>query len=173
MIFSGFRQNLIGKGLNEGYTELLTSRMYKMNYKITHYKNEVKIARLFELFFDDYKTMENYYFRHNLFGFISYMEKFIPHDEIIKIICDIDKINLLDSDINLVKFYYSTKVQITLYNWFIINCKDQDKIRLFRDLICENSIISAMINNQEYKLCRESSCIPFNHLENEDECKFK
>ena len=162
----------IGYGLNEGYTELLASRIYNKNRKITiDYKNEVKIARLFELFFDDYKTMEKYYFHHDLPAFIRYMEKFIPHDEIIKIICDIDKITAICNNINFVHFYYSTKVQITLYHWFIINCRDQDKIRLFQDLICENPIISAVIHNKEYKLCKENFYDSFNSMEKESKHK--
>ena len=165
-------QNLsIGRGLNEGYTELLASRIYNKDCKVPAYKNEVKIARLFELFFDDYKIMEKYYFHHDLPAFIRYMEKFIPHDEIIKIICDIDKITAIRKNINFVHFYYSTKVQITLYHWFIINCRDQDKIRLFQDLICENPIISAVIHNKEYKLCKENFYDSFNSMEEESKHK--
>ena len=176
LVTVGFRQgnkNLsIGRGLNEGYTELLASRIYNKNRKITiDYKNEVKIVRLFELFFDDYKIMEKYYFHHDLPAFIRYMEKFIPHDEIIKIICDIDEITAICNNINFVHFYYSTKVQITLYHWFIINCRDQDKIRLFQDLICENPIISAVIHNKEYKLCKENFYDSFNSMEKESKHK--
>ena len=175
IILTGFCQRkkfaLIGKGLNEGYTELLASRIYNEECKVTSYKNEVKIARLFELFFDDYKTMEKYYFHHDLPAFIRYMETFIPHDEIIKIICDIDKITAIRKNINFVHFYYSTKVQITLYHWFIINCRDQDKIRLFQDLICENPIISAVFHNKEYKLCKENFYDSFNSMEEESKHK--
>lgn len=165
-------QNLsIGRRLNEGYTELLASRIYNKDCKVPAYKNEVKIVRLFELFFDDYKIMEKYYFHHDLPAFIRYMEKFIPHDEIIKIICDIDKITAIRKNINFVHFYYSTKVQITLYHWFIINCRNQDKIRLFQDLICENPIISAVIHNKEYKLCKENFYDSFNSMEKESKHK--
>ena len=170
--FKQMKKNLsIGYGLNEGYTELLASRIYNNGCKVPAYKNEVKIARLFELFFDDYKTMEKYYFHHDLPAFIRYMETFIPHDEIIKIIYDIDKIKVTGNTINFAHFYYSIKVQITLYHWFIINCRDQDKIKLFQDLICENPIISAVIHNKKYKLCKENFYDSFNSMEKESKHK--
>ena len=74
----------------------------------------------------------------------------------IKLLFDIDTM-LLSSVINPYPTYSSIKTQLTLYNWFITHCKDQGKIKQFRDLVCENVIVSAIINSREYKLNREDS----------------
>jgi hypothetical protein len=70
--YSGFKQvddnNIIGNALNEGYTELLNARFYEVNYDEIAYIEEVRMARMLELFFEDKKEMvrgtyEGFYLR--------------------------------------------------------------------------------------------------------------
>ncbi len=121
--YIGFKQAkdsvYIGQGLNEGYTELLASRIYNEKNKITAYHKEAKIAKLFEYFFDDPKEMENYYFNHDLPGFIHHMEKYTSRQNVINTLLDIDEINSYSQTLGSpLPTINSIKTQLTLYNWF-------------------------------------------------------
>lgn len=158
----GFRQRkeiaLIGNGLNEGYTELLASRIYYKNGKPVTYKKEAKIARMLEFFFDDPKEMENLYFNHNLPGLIHKLESFASRDEVIKLINDIDSLTFLSKvPFNPTPTYNNIKIQLTLYNWFREKCTDFDKLKQLEDLVCENKMAFLAINKQKNKLHKENS----------------
>lgn len=156
--YSGFRQsNLeysIGEALNEGYTELLASRIYNKNNKVNAYSSEVRIAKLFELFFDNPKDMEKFYFNHDLPGFIHYMEQFATKQEIIDIILKLDNTLFLRQNIDFPVSYRYIGIQLKLYNWYSSKIKDEVKLQQFRDLICENKIISMILNKQNMKLTK-------------------
>lgn len=147
----------IGVGLAEGYTELLASRMHHNN-KFIIYKKCKQLAEIFEYFFDNPKDMENYYFNHNLPGFIKYMEQFASREEIIKIIVEIDIINCDNLDITTT--YYYTKIQLKLYNWFKEKNDNPDKLQKLENLICKNKIAAIVIKNEKIKLCKEN---PYNN----------
>ena len=159
IIYNGFSQSCdttyIGIGLTEGYTELLKSRIYNNN-KTTAYSKEVKIAKLFEFFFDNPKDMEKFYFKHDLPGFIHYMEKFAPKQEIIDILLKIDSINLLGDSILPISIIEYTKVQLELYKWFIKENKNPEKLQQFTNLLCKNKIVSMILNNKKMKLYKEN-----------------
>ncbi len=144
---SGFEQYsyvdkvLIGTGLNEGYTELLATRLYNHD-KVSTHKNEVKIARLFEFFFDDKKEMEKYYFNHDLPGFINYMIQFEEKGKIIKLLLDIDTLYRL---IEPMKTYYSVKIQLQLYKIFRSKCKDSPKLEEFKELVYKNKLVEMLL----------------------------
>lgn len=169
--YCGFLQSKseaeIGRGLNEGYTELLAARLYNKKNKITAYNKEVKIARLFEFFFDDPKEMENYYFNHNLPGFIHHMEQYAPRNEIINLMLDIDGINLHSNFIgSLLPTYNSIKTQIKLYNWYSEQCTDPVKLEQFRSIVCENKVASIILSGQELVVNRNTPIQPrveYNH----------
>ncbi len=132
---------IIGRGLNEGYTELLTARIYQKG-RYDRYQTLVKIAKLLEFFFDDKKDMEKYYFNSDLPGFINYMEQFMSKDEIINLIKDIDTIyNLVPP----IKTYYSAKVQLNLYKVFRKSSHDKKKIKEFERLVYQNKIVEVII----------------------------
>lgn len=157
--FCGFRQKSIGSGINEGYTELLASRIYNEDNKITAYYEEVKIAKLLEFFFDNPKDIENLYFNCNLSGLISYLENYAERSEIIKILLDIDYINSLSTSIgNLSSISKYLDIQITLYNWFVAKNKDSEKLQQFKELIFEDKMILFIINNPKFKLYKEKFC---------------
>lgn len=147
---SGFEQYsfkdkvLIGTGLNEGYTELLAARLYNHN-KYDIYKQDVKIAMLLELFFNDSKDMEKYYFNHDLSGFIDYMEKYTDRKTITKLILDIDSLHRL---IEPMKSYYSVKIQLELYKIFRSKCKNTYKLEKFKNLVYKNKIVKMLLKSK-------------------------
>lgn len=140
----------LGKGLDEGYTELLASRIYNHG-KIMAYKKEVKIAKLLEFFFDNPKDMENYYFNHDLNGFVHHMEKFTSRENIIQLISEIDSMNKLQLPWYLPNYI---KVQLKLYEWFNEKNNDLEKLQQFKDLICKNKIVSIALKSRKIKLQR-------------------
>lgn len=122
--FIGFKQYKrgfsIGEGINEGYTELLASRIYNKTGKPSAYKIEVKLVKLMEFFFDNPKDMESFYFNFDLPGLIKYLEQFAEKEDIIKLLKEIDKVNFNSSNcLSFLPYYSSIKSQITLYNWMI------------------------------------------------------
>lgn len=177
MDYSGFEQKenafIIGRGLNEGYTELLASRIYNKNNKVQTYKLEVQIAKLMELFFDNPKDMEKFYFNHDLLGFVKYMEQFATSKEIVNILHEIDKIHHRSSMItfNPFKLYDSIKIQLKLYKLFISKNKDIEKLKQFTDIICENKIIRMILSNKKMKLYKENPYIQSKDLSSEEESK--
>lgn len=160
IIYSGFKQQkqdaVIGRGLNEGYTELLAFKIYDKN-KAGAYKSEVKLAKLLEFFFDDPKDMEKFYFNHDLPGFVHYLEQFAPRAEVIKLLIDIDSINIsIKGTGNPLVAYNTVKTQVALYNWFATKNKDPEKLQQFREIIGENKLVSMIINKQKTRLYKEN-----------------
>lgn len=163
--YCGFKQSKkdaeIGRGLNEGYTELLAARLYNKKNKVTAYNKEVKIAKLFEFFFDDPKEMENYYFNHDLPSFIYHMEQYAPRKEIINLLVDIDGISRYPTLIgSLLPTYNSIKTQIKLYNWYSEKCADPVKLEQFRSMVCEDKIASIILSGQELVVNRNAPIQP-------------
>jgi len=156
----GFRQmkdNLeIGRGINEGYTELLASRIFEN--KVDAYKKQVKIARLLEFFFDDPREMEHLYFNCNLPGLIHHLEKFSSRQEVLDLILGLDKTLKYSSGTILSIFptVNHIKTQVTLYEWFCRNNSDPKKLKQFEDILCENKFVSMALNKKKMKLIREN-----------------
>lgn len=156
----------IGRGLNEGYTELLASRIYNKDGKVETYKNEARIAKLFELFFDNPKDMEKYYFRHNLPGFIIYMQQFIPRKELIGMIITLDEINRLYSR-GIITFTFKTaKLSMDLYKYFLRTNPSMKKRMAFEKILKESKLAELALNREKVSLQR--NVIPFNSRDNED-----
>ncbi|HPF83314.1 MAG TPA: hypothetical protein PLV83_04040 [Bacilli bacterium] len=138
----------IGTGLNEGYTELLASRFYR-NGIIDSYKNEASLASLLEMFFDKKEDMYHLYFNSNLPGLITYLEKYIDREEIIKMIIEIDNISYTTDKLLLGTAYTRfIKLELKLYDYFKKNFKDQKKINEFKKIISKEKIISLLLNNE-------------------------
>lgn len=161
MEYAGFDQRKngfgIGRGLNEGYTELLATRIYNKNNKVEAYKLEVQIAKLLELFFDNPKDMEKFYFNHDLLGFVKHMEQFASTKEIVHLLLEIDNIHNRSSiTFNPFGLYDSIKIQLKLYKLFASKNKDIEKLKQFTNIICENKAICMILNNKKMKLCKEN-----------------
>lgn len=167
---AGFKQSnsktFIGRGLNEGYTELLASRIYNKDGKVETYKNEVRIAKLFELFFNDPKDMEKYYFRHNLPGFIKYMQQFIPRKELMSMIITLDEINRIYSR-GIITFTLKTaRLSMDLYRYFLKTNPSVKKRMAFEKVLKENKLVELALNREKASLQR--NVIPFNSRDNEE-----
>ena len=79
---------IFGKGLNEGYTELLNNRFF--NYTSTSYNYLQKLAKQIENLCTDKENMIEYYFNADIFSLISELMKKISLKEIIDILVDMD-----------------------------------------------------------------------------------
>lgn len=152
-ILSGFRQTKggadIGVGINEGYTELLTSRYY--NKKVKSYHFQVKFAKLFEFFFDNSKELEDLYFGANLPGLICHLEKYTAKDRVIQLLLDMDKIYNYYHEFSSLPTATSTKIQLELYQWFISKNTDSDKLKAFTDLLFQDKLVKVIINSRKYQ----------------------
>jgi len=78
---------IYGKALNEGYTELITRRIF--NKRTTFYNEEVKIVSFFELLFDK-KALESYYFNNDIYSFINHIGSYIGKENAIKLLLQFD-----------------------------------------------------------------------------------
>lgn len=148
--------NEIGRGINEGYTELLAARYFNHN-TVLGYFELTKIANLLEYFFEDPKDMQHLYFNASLSGVINQLEKYATHEEALQIITDADKLYNYSNNIAL-SIVASTKLQIKLYQIFS-RCNDKEKVEKFRKKVCSNPIASAILNGKKFKLEKEN---PYN-----------
>lgn len=159
--FSGFEQldekNIIGTGLNEGYTELLNKRIYGVEPDDRVYTREVRVAKMLELFFDDEKEMTHLYFTCDLPRFIKHLENYAPRGEIIKLITDLDDYCRYNTEYgDLFKFAKIISVYDRIYKWFISKSNDQEKIKKLEELINEDKVVSK-INEMRNNIFNEES----------------
>jgi len=153
IVFSGFEQiddkNIIGTGLNEGYTELLNKRIYGVKSNDRVYTREVRVAKMLELFFEDGKEMTHLYFTCNLPGLIKHLESYAPRNEIIKLIIDLDDYNTYNNEYgDLFKFAKIISIYDRIYKWFISKSNNQEKIMKLEELINEDKIISKIVDER-------------------------
>lgn len=94
-IFSGFSQstrsiqfNTFGKGINEGYTELLTERFIGKSDEYA-YEIEKRIVKMLENIIGIEK-FEKLYFEADLKGLINELTKYNDYESVIKFINDVD-----------------------------------------------------------------------------------
>ncbi|MDE6141635.1 MAG: hypothetical protein K2G03_03435 [Bacilli bacterium] len=145
----------IGRGLNEGYTELLRSRIDEDDPASCKWL--VIIARLFELFFDDYKEMENLYFRHNLPGFIQHMEKYIPYDKIIELLLRLDRINAFyEKQVPIFVYLEIINIEKELYGYFVKSNKNPDKLIDFENIIREELLSNVVFSQGKMDLIKDN-----------------
>jgi len=157
--FSGLSQwdckGKFGIGLNEGYTELLNNRLFHKDVPTDIYIEERNIARAFELFFNNEKEMMNYYFGCDLPGFINYFEKFMPREEFIKLLIEIDKLSYLLCkgfpfvDNKLVTIYQK------IYEAFIKSNPSIEKLKIMESIIFEDAYIYDKFQIKEKRLVKK------------------
>ena len=112
--YSGFRfdydMSVFQKGLNEGYTELLTSRIFNnKNYNTDSiYKPSVYILRMFELLYASYKYMERDYFWANYQSPLANFQNFGTVEEYFTLLKHLDYFALTEAmnneDIEIMNF---------------------------------------------------------------------
>lgn len=82
-----------GRGLNEGYTELLTQRyFYNKDYDLSLYQNAYIYASLLERIVGKEK-MESLYLNADINGLVHELEKYDSYDNILHFINELDYIN--------------------------------------------------------------------------------
>lgn len=141
----------IGRGLNEGFTELISSRI--ANCKVDVYYWLIRISRLFELFFDNTKDMERFYLEHNLPGFIHYMEEFIPRDKLMDIILRMDKIYYFyNKHVPDFVILDAINLEMEIYGYFMKSKPNQEKVQAFEGILKENKLISLAFKREKMKL---------------------
>lgn len=156
--YGGFRQvsktASIGTGIDEGYTDLLSKRVFYI-VPPSPYEKEIRIVELIELFFDDPKDMQELYFNHNLPGLIHYMEQFAPREDIINLILQVDAIyHFAKTKCNPIPFLNHKRVQLLLYEWFLKSNPSPLKLAQFERLLSEDIIVAKQaksIKNKYYE----------------------
>lgn len=141
-LVSNKKDGKVGIGLNEGYTELLASRIYR-NGKVKAYKKEVNIASIIEEFFYNKKDMEDYYFNHDLPGFIYYMSQYASKDEMKKLIKDIDLITNTNKLLSSSPNYYYLKVLNRLNNMSNSTNLELSRKEKIKEMINSNIIMKS------------------------------
>lgn len=140
--FLDYSNNLVcGKALNEGYTELLTRRIF--NPTVKFYNEEVKIVKYFELLFDK-KQLEQYYFTNDFVQVVKHLNKFITTEEALKLIHNFDLgLDLKKFGNPAYKLIY-TNLQLKLSNLFAHHnkslLKQIDHLKLLSESPITNTI---------------------------------
>ena len=101
----------LGKGLNEGYTELLNKRFFDKKSK--SYIRLQKLAELIELFYENKEDMVTDYFNADIFGLVGELLKSMTLEEAIDIIVDID--GFLNSNLNTIDYLKLKQKILKLY----------------------------------------------------------
>lgn len=101
----------LGKGLNEGYTELLNQRFFNKNSN--SYIRLIKLAELIELFYENKEDMVTDYFNADLLGLIGELLKTMSLEEAIDIIVDID--SFLDNKMSTLDYLKLKQKILKLY----------------------------------------------------------
>ena len=136
---------IYGLGLNEGYTELLASRIFNKDNKIHSYHKEVLITKIIELFFKDKKEMEYYYFNHDMEGFIKYMSQYIEYNDLMNIIGYMDSLSNSSILGNPIPNVVSKSIIIKLYNYLLKSFPEHEKE--FFDIIKKDKVLLMLLNN--------------------------
>ena len=144
------RPATIGRGFNEGYTELLNHRIF--GSKNSSYYHNVKMARLFEIFFDNPKDMENSYFHSDLNSLYEMFCEYGTKEEFFKIMNNLD--DLATTKIPIYNTITSVQTQLKLYD-IIKRSKNKDKISAFEQILDENPLTKLLRNGQNLVLANK------------------
>lgn len=118
--FIGFSQytskkGMIGKGLNEGYTELLTNRYFNSNDK--SYQFEMKCAYLLEQIVGK-QQMENLYLKADLFNLKNTIGNYTTEENFTTFLTNLDIIN--DTTYSSLYYYYNKEDTLNRYRDILI-----------------------------------------------------
>ena len=138
------------KALNEGYTDLITRRIF--NKKTKFYDEEVRLVEFIELLFDNTK-LQTYYFNNDITAFINTMCKYMNKEEALSFIVSFDLGFDLKKQANpLYKLIY-TNLEIRICKIFEEYNKDLEKEKTYRQLLNKTIITKGIIdiNNKKIK----------------------
>ena len=147
--FAGFQQinylkeESIGHGLNEGYTEILVNRYFNEQNKFIDYSYDVCkffVSKLEEIV--EKERMEKFYMNADLFGLANYLTNFDEQKHVMTFIIKLDSLVRRASETNQKKLetYYDL-LECYLAKWYI--CKKR------KDL--DNGIIDKNTFNEDVK----------------------
>ena len=149
-IITRFDDEELGRGINEGYTELLNHRIF--NSKNKAYYHNVKIARLFEIFFDNPKDMEYAYFHGHLEPLYEVFSLYGTKEEFLEIMNNLD--NLATTNIPIYNTITSIKTQLKLYQ-IIKRSQNKEKLAKFKNILDENPLIKLLENGNPITLANK------------------
>ncbi len=145
--FSGFSQDDVGIGLDEGYTEFLTRRYFgKSRTFITNYEDQVKLVSFIEKVVGKNK-MESLYLKANLKGLLKELRVYLTQDEVVDLVSNIDKLRYLygveikDFSLNLYLDYLRESYLI-IFKAFV-----RKLVREYQQTWLSNVIIDKKVND--------------------------
>ena len=145
-----FNNQEIGRGINEGYTELLNHRIF--GSRSLSYFHNVKITKLFETFFDNPKDMENAYFHGDFETLYRVFSQYGSKEEFFEIMNNLD--NLATTKIPIYNTINSIKTQLKLYK-IVKRCKDVNKIKQFKSILDQNPLTKILRSGQKITLANK------------------
>lgn len=168
--FCGFQQILylkkqvIGYGLNEGYTELLTDRYFKNHTKYKSYSYDrckFFASKLEEII--DQKQMESFYMNADLYGLYKYLLNFDNGTNIMTFIIMLDRLLKKVSSDEYNKSY--ELIQCYLAKWYIAKKKQE-----LNNNIINKDAFNNQVKNYINSLGNRSLCLK-NYVKQKEYCK--
>lgn len=166
--FHGFMQQqddkIICTGLNEGYTELMNSRLFN-NGKVTAYPRLVRIVKLLEEFFPDPQILSHYYFTCNLPAFIQNLSRYCTNEELKEILSGLDRLYEYEYIHGSIKgVQIETQLASKLYTIYARNfVSEPDKVESFQQKAGENKLTAMVIAGKKMRVTRQN---PFSAIKN-------
>ena len=166
--YHGFMQQkdkvIIGTGLNEGYTELLNSRLFT-NGQITSYHRLVRIVKLLEEFFPNPQIVAHYYFTCNLPEFLQNLRRYCTQEELKEIIYGLDKLYEYNHIANSpIAISLETQLATKLYNIYARNfVAEPAKVEAFKKKAGENKLTALALSGKKTNVTRTN---PFTRIKN-------
>ncbi len=142
----------VGRGLNEGYTELLNCRLFGYDLKKCAYMIPVKLTRLIETFFDNPRDMEKAYFNNDIAKVYLEFCKYGSNEEFWNLMNEMDSYAYAPMHFD---FINSIGTQMKLYE-VIKRSDDAEKIKRFEDILDENKFIALARRDNNFKLTAET-----------------
>lgn len=164
--YHGFMQQkgeaIIGRGLNEGYTELMNSRLFT-NGKITAYKRLVRIVKLIEEFFPNPQMMSHYYFTCDLPAVLQNLRRYCTQEETNEILLGLDRLYEYEYvPGSPLAITLETQLASKLYNIYQRNfIAEPAKVQAFKQKAGENKLTAMVIAGKQMRATRTN---PFTRI---------
>ena len=142
----------VGRGLNEGYTELLNCRLFDYDLKKSTYRIPVKLTRLIEVFFDNPEEMKKAYFHNDLAKVYLEFCKYGSNEEFWNLMNEMDSYAYAPMHFD---FINSIGTQMKLYE-IIKRSGNAEKIKKFEDILDEDKFIALTRKGNNFKLTAET-----------------
>lgn len=150
---AGFCQsNGIGRGINEGYTDLISQRYFSQEIQETSYTYHKIISAITELVIGKQKMLD-LYFHGNLKGLITELSKYQPEEKATQFILDLDTIlglkknKYLKADDMLITLL--NRVSIFLYDSFSNKMNQNKKYNDMHTYLNESKNFLELFSNME------------------------